>query len=74
MHDCALVVTEDHQYELNLTEAPQNSTVAVGHNVSFHCRMLFGHPYVRWFKGNLTAHGKIGVCESSQFLYRMPNG
>lgn len=53
-------VIEHHQYKMNLTTDPQNSTVVVGHNVSFYCRIPSGHLYVRWFKGNLTAHGKIG--------------
>jgi hypothetical protein len=74
LHDCAFVVIEHRPYKLNLTEAPQNSTVMVGQNVSLYCGVVSGHPSVKWFKGNINAHGNVEVCEFSQFMYCMPDG
>jgi hypothetical protein len=45
-----------------------NLTVMVGHNVSFHCEVLSGHPHVMWFQGYLTSFKNTKVCKPSQCM------
>lgn len=47
---------DHHNQKPNLTEVPQNSTVMVGHSVSFHCEVISGHSDVTWFQGYFTSH------------------
>ncbi|PNF41482.1 hypothetical protein B7P43_G13295, partial [Cryptotermes secundus] len=49
-------IIDHHLQKPNLTEIPQNSTVMVGHSVSFHCEGISGPSDVTWFQGYFTSH------------------